>query len=221
MELIKNLIIHGLLKEVQISERSLRLNKKISLSYSKIDNQNKKDIANILYDLSYTEMVLALSRLYDKPYNKYPTRCLKRLYEITEEQNLMEDLSKFRKSSELNLHKFGFHPEFIDLLKRDSDQDYIIHSTAFFETKEINNPIVEHVEKLKTIRDKLLAHNEGLKIDTLVPYQMTHELIDHAKTVLSFFALTYAGIHLNGGAEFTTDHGSKKWEKIFERFTDK
>ncbi len=220
MEIIKNLIIHGLLKEVQISERSLRLNKKISQSYNKIDNKNKKDIAYILYDLSYTKMVLALSRLYDKPNRNYPTRCLKRLYEITEEHNLVEDLSKFRKDSELNLHKFGFHPEFIDLLKRDSDDEYILHSTAFFETKEINNPIVGHIEKLKTIRDKLLAHNEDIKIDTLVPYQMTHELIDHAKMVLSFYALTYAGIHLNGGSKFTTDHGSLKWEKVFGRFIE-
>lgn len=220
MEKIRNLIIYGLLKEIQISERSLRLNKKISQSYKRINDQNKKDVANILYELSYTEMVLALSRLYDQPDKRYPTRCLKCLYEITTKHNLVEDLSKFRKDSELNLHKFGFHTDYIGLLKSDSNKDYILHSTEFFKAKEINSPIAGHIDKLKTIRDKLFAHNEDIKIDTLVPYQMTHDLIEHAKTVLSFFALTYAGIHLNGGLEFTTDHGSKKWEKVFERFID-
>uniref|UniRef100_A0AB33KW74 HEPN AbiU2-like domain-containing protein n=2 Tax=unclassified Tenacibaculum TaxID=2635139 RepID=A0AB33KW74_9FLAO len=221
MNKIKNIIIKGLLKEVQIAERSLKLNEKISKSYSNIESQNKKDIAYIIYNLTYTEMVLALSRLYDEPSKKYPTRCLKSLYKITKEQNLSEELSKFRSESELNLYKFGFYPELIKLLKSDSNRKFIKHSTNFFEAEEINPPLVGNIQKLKTIRDKLLAHNEDIEIDTSVPYKMAYELIDHAKKVLSFFSLTYTGITLFIGNKFVTDIHSNKWEKMFEKFIDK
>ncbi|MCF7567544.1 hypothetical protein L3X37_04085 [Sabulilitoribacter arenilitoris] len=140
---------------------------------------------------------------------------------ITEDQDLTDDLSEFRLESELHLHKFGFYPEFIDLLKNGSKKEFIKHSTAFFETKEINNPLVEHIDKLKTIRNKLLAHNQDIEIDTFVPYKMTYELIDHGKQVLSFFALTYAGIHLKGGNEYITNRPSNEWGEIFEKFIEK
>ena len=75
MESIKNVILKGLLVDIKIAERSFRLNKKINELYNENLQPLKKSIATIMSDLSYTEMVLSLARIYDTPKN-YPTSVL-------------------------------------------------------------------------------------------------------------------------------------------------
>jgi len=218
MDEIQNIIKNGLVKDIAIAERCLKLNRKINRLHANTEDKIKKDISLILYDLSYTEMVLSLSRIFDTPSKKYPTRCLKKLHQIADQVDLTEELNKNKAESILNLQNFGFWPDFIDLLKESSDKQYIIRSTGFFESTEINEPIAGYISKLKTIRDKLLAHNEDVSLDTLIPYELSENLIEYAKNVVSFYYLTYCGVHLKAGNKYSLDHISVKWERDYERF---
>jgi hypothetical protein len=220
MNEIKNIIQEGLTKDIVIAERCLKLNKKISQFHNKTSDKIKKDISLILYDLSYTEMVLSLSRIFDIPDKKYPTRCIKKLHQIARQEILQDEIKKNKAESILNLKYFGFWSDFINLLKDSSDLEFIDRSTGFFESLEINEPIAGNIIKLKTIRDKLLAHNEDIDLDTLIPYKLTENLIEYAKNVVSFYFLTYCGIHLKPGNKYALDHISLKWERIYKNFIE-
>jgi len=70
-------------------------------------------------DLSYTEMVLSLARIYDTPNKKYPTRCLKKLYSIIKESDYQIALNDNKSESILNLPYFGFEPSVkLNILRR-------------------------------------------------------------------------------------------------------
>src|SRR5688572_19434782 len=99
MEKIKQIILSGLLKDVLISEKSFSLNREINKKYASIPKGIKAGISDILYDLSYTEMVLSLSRLYDNTNNRYPTRCLKQPYNCVKSEKYNIDISEFREEA--------------------------------------------------------------------------------------------------------------------------
>src|SRR6476661_3341549 len=92
METLKKIILNGVLKDVLLAERAYSLNKEININYSTIPKGISVDISNILYDLSYTEMILALCRIYDTPSKKYPTRCLKQIYKVIKEADYNLDI---------------------------------------------------------------------------------------------------------------------------------
>ncbi len=52
--------MEGLIKDLMIAESSYELNKQISLSYKSIKDNTNAEIAKILYNLSYTEMIEAI-----------------------------------------------------------------------------------------------------------------------------------------------------------------
>src|SRR5688572_26044251 len=87
MDTITKLLKTGPLKDLNIAERAFYLNRQINRSQKIIPQGIKSDISTMLYDLTYTEMVLSLSRLYDNPSKKYPTRCIKQLYQIVEQSD--------------------------------------------------------------------------------------------------------------------------------------
>lgn len=65
-----------------------------------------------------------------------------------------------------------------------------------------NNPLKNNIWQIKNIRNKLLAYNEEVKLDTLVLYETVENLLEHAKNVVSFYSLTYTGIRLKFGDDF-------------------
>lgn len=218
MEKIKQIILSGLLKDVLISEKSFSLNKEINETYAAIPKGIKASISDILYDLSYTEMVLSLSRLYDNTSKKYPTRCLKQLYSYVKSENYNIDISEFREDALFQLPSFGFNASFIEMFKDSSTTEFNKRTVLYFESLEMNEPLCSYINKLKEIRDKFLAHNEDIQIDTLLPYDNIKHLIKHAQDVIAFFAITYCGIHLKSSEGFYLSHSAKKWQRTYNRF---
>jgi len=219
MESIKNVILKGLLVDIKIAERSFRLNKKINELYNENLQPLKKSIATIMSDLSYTEMVLSLARIYDTPKN-YPTRCLKQLYSIIKKSNYQIALNDNKSESILNLPYFGFEHSTIELLRTSSDYDFIKRTTLRFKDLEYNEPLYSSITKLKEIRDKLLAHNEDAQVDSFINYNMFEKLLEHAKNVASFYAITYCGIRLKSGNNYYLADNTVKWENDFQRFIE-
>ena len=220
MDLIKDIIVKGLLGDLKIAERSFRLNKKIK-ELGKADLEtSKKDISEILRDLSYTEMVLSLARIYDNPNKKYPTRCLKRLYQVVKEADFQIDLKNYRSDSVLNLQYFGFDSIWIELLAKSYDIDFNRRTVGYFETQEVNEPLYSYIGKIKEVRDKLLAHNEDATVDSLIPYASFESLLEHAKNVVSFYSLTYTGIRLKFGSDYYLADSTRNWENMYQEFIE-
>ena len=220
MESIKNVILNGLLADIKIAEQSFRLNKKINELYNENLQPLKKSIATIMSDLSYTEMVLSLARIYDTPNKKYPTRCLKQLYLIIKESNYQIALNDNKAESILNLPYFGFEPSTVELLRTSSDYDFNKRTTVRFEDIEINEPLFSCITELKDIRDKLLVHNEDAQVNSFIDYNKFEKLLEHAKNVASFYAITYCGFRLKSGNNYYLADNTIHWENDFQRFIE-
>lgn len=220
MDSIKDVIVEGLLGDIGIAERSFRLNKKIKELGKNNLAITKKGISEILRDLSYTEMVLSLARIYDNPNERYPTRCLKRLYQVVKDADYQIDLKNHRSDSVLNLQYFGFDSIWIELLENSSDIDFNKRTVGYFETQEVNEPLYSYIAKIKEVRDKLLAHNEDAIVDSLIPYTSFESLLDHAKNVVSFYSLTYTGIRLKFRSDYYLADSAKSWENVYQEFVE-
>lgn len=217
METLRKIILHGVLKDVLLAERSYSLNKEINTNYSKIPKGVSVNISNILYDLSYTEMILALCRIYDTASNKYPTRCLKQIYKVIKEADY--DLDIPNKDDVLLQSPFFELPEnIIELLRKSSNKDFSKRAVDYFECEEINEPLARAFYNLKIIRDKLLAHNEDVPVDTLIRYNDIELLLKHAQNAISFFCLGYCGIDLKASERFYLSSSARKWEFSFKQF---
>lgn len=220
MESIKNVILNGLLADIKIAERSFRLSKKINELYNENLQPLKKSIATIMSDLSYTEMVLSLARIYDIPNRGYRTRCLKELYLIIKKSKYQIALNDNKSESILNLSYFGFEPSTVELLRNSSDYDFNKRTTLHFECIEYNEPLYSDIKKMKKIRDKLLAHNEDAQVDSFINYNKFEKLLEHAKNVASFYAITYCGFRLKSGNNYYLADNTVHWENDFQRFIE-
>ena len=219
METIANLIRTGLLKDLLIAERSFYLNRQINKSHKIIPPGIKSDISTMLYDLTYTEMVLSLSRLYDNPSRKYPTRCIKQLYQELRQINFEAEAKEPKIYALKELKHLNDSPEMFSLLLSQEGKEFNETLITYLETMELNNPIAPAVRKLREIRDKFLGHNEDIDLDTMIPYKSIETLIEHAKEVIAFFSAYYSGVHLTSGTgNFYLSHSSKHWASKFDKF---
>ena len=85
---------------------------------------------------------------------------------------------------------------------------------------EYNEPLYSSITKLKEIRDKLLAHNEDAQVDSFINYNMFEKLLEHAKNVVSFYAITYCNIRLKSGHNYYLADNTVNWENDFQRFIE-
>jgi len=220
METIIDIIKPGLLRDLHIAERSFTLNKQINLSQKDIPAGNKTQIAKMLFDLTYTEMVLALCRLYDNPSKKYPTRCIKQLYQLFKASDYQIEMKRSSVTALRELKHLLDFPEMFALLKSKIDADFNRTVVEYLETIEVNDPTFLSINNIKQIRDKVLEHSEAIQLDTSIPYENIEVLINHAKEVLSFFALCYSEVHLTKNGDFYLSHESLDWASDFKSFIE-
>lgn len=216
MEDIQNIILKGLLKDISIANRCLKLNYKIGQRLKVISSQTKRDMSKILYDLTYTEMILSLARLYDIPKKKYSVRCLGSLYKKIEQTNYCASINN-KKELFSNLLYFGIDEQFIALLKESDNQSFNRRVIAYYRSVE-GDTLSYQIKKLKEIRDKLLAHNEDIEVENAISYDLINSLLEHSKNVVSFFSLAYCGIHIKANDKYPLVSSAINWCRTYERF---
>ncbi len=123
METLKQIILKGVLKDVLLAERSYTLNSEINISRSRLPKGVDADISWILYDLSYTEMVLSLCRIYDTPNRSYRTRCLKQIYKVIEDCDYNLDIPS-REDVLLQSTYLDIPNNIIELLQKSSNREF-------------------------------------------------------------------------------------------------
>jgi hypothetical protein len=213
-------LLKGVLNDVLLAERSFSLNREINTSYPTMPKGVEADISWILFDLSYTEMVLSLCRIFDTPDKKYPNRCLRQIYKVIKDSDYDIHIQD-RNEVLLNCPFFDIHDIIVQLLHESSKKDFNKRAVDYFERKEIDDAIVTAIGKLKTVRDKFLAHNENVEVNTLVRYEYVEILLKHAQNAISFFYLAYRGINLKESGAFYLSTSSGKWRHTFKTFVKK
>lgn len=220
MEDLKDIITKGILQDIYLLEKAFELNKEINNCYKNVTVGIKRDISDILYHLTYTEMVMCLGRLIDSPNKKYPTICLKGLYSMLKTTDFGDTILEYRFDALRELLCFEGKTSFIDLLNESNSIDYKRRLLLHFEHQEMNEPIFQSIEKIKLLRDKTIAHRENIEIDKLLPYSDIEILLRHSKKVISILLLAFTGTHLSFNGDFYLSRDWNTWRLIYDKFKD-
>jgi hypothetical protein len=151
--------------------RNYAIYQKIARNHDVIINQNER--WNYLYaymqDCAKDNMIQLLGKIFDKSSKSYPTRSIYSVIKIArslefDEIKHQKELAKIVNGT--NAPKIGLG---------ESNKEYIVNLLTYI-TNQIENDYFEDVKKIKTIRDKIIAHNESINPIKLEDIQFFSEL---------------------------------------------
>lgn len=183
-ERLSRIIHNGLDVDIFLAERSYAMFKEIGLYADRIKEQAMiyGKFFYVTQESFRNQYVLAVARLYDKPNDKFETRCVHGLL------NFMQDnASQFpeileKRNTQIAMQSSGFSQLEISLVSNGTAEQVALmlveHYRAILGAP--GNLVI--LEKLKAFRDKILAHNEYIPEQISTPtYAEINELIRNAK----------------------------------------
>jgi hypothetical protein len=212
---ISDIILHGLVTDLYKTERAIIIHKEIGRNASIINSSNShiKQLLVLMQQFSFDEAILSLSRIYDTPSKKYPNRCVLNLIEllkgagdnappISEIDQTLEQMKFFR------MHELV--ERYINL------NDHILFTkylSKHFDFLYIQEDFQEKVKELKTIRDKILAHNEVGTDVKEIKWSTFDELISFVKMVIGIvgWAFLSTAYMSNGKHSLSEDAEREKY----------
>jgi hypothetical protein len=179
---LEDILKNGLVADVFRMERAYLLHKAIG---ERSDTFNSRDFGNFgeffgtVQQAMEAEAVLAVSRLYDRPHPKYPTRCLWSAIAILEESSeALPEIAEIYHTRQALLHLTD-DPGLLHSVQQGRDAFLLLFIPAvraILESADVRNK----VEALKYLRDKHLAHNEAAARGGPT-WEMLTDLIECAK----------------------------------------
>ena len=221
-EQIEDIIKNGFVNDIFRMESALFLLREIGGRSTDINAPQRGNYGELFFTIQralITEATLAIARIYDKPSNRYPTRCIKGVFkhlityanelpEIREPYQLVFSLKKRSVSNEL-LSSVNHSPEkFPRLFSEYCDS----------ELKQNNYSLA--IEKLKTLRDKRIAHNENNFVDAPTWDALT-ELLDFAKYVVGVLSWAYFSTAYTINGEYILTQDAKRPSYAMSRLLKK
>ncbi|NHJ87927.1 MAG: hypothetical protein FK734_20860 [Asgard group archaeon] len=192
---LKDILDKGLVTDLYKAERAIFVNKKIEENaiYINASESYSRQLFIYIQTLSFNEAVLALSRIYDTPDNRYPTRCLLQVIEILKDKNKEAPIVN-QTFQTINLLKHHSFPEI--LIKDIESQNYGNFARRFglvIESDYHDVKLQESIRDLRKIRDKVIAHNEAISKNILrqIPWSTFELLVDFAQKVIGLLGWAY------------------------------
>ncbi len=194
---LEDIIKKGLVNDIFKMEQSYELMKTIGDNSKQFNGGALSELKTLFVTIQnslQTEVILAAAKIYDKPSRKYQTRCLRGALQYLSDNAL--ELPSIKESIQLAKYlRFMKAPEY--LIK-----DALNQSTNFaqnFSNYIVNNLLKEPkrkvaLKKLKTFRNKVIAHNEKVntKIEIGGPtWRELKDLINISKNVVGVLGWSY------------------------------
>ncbi len=190
---IKDILETGIVSDLFKAQRSLYVHRIIGKHSKDINNamRYQREIFVLLQNLTFSDMTLALTKLYDKPNKHYPNRCILALIKVLKEY--AEDSPTIILDHQL-IETIGLHglPDFLinDIKIKDYSgftQHYALHLESMY-----NHPdLQQKIEELKSVRDKHIAHNEATTVQHRAQYKTFEDLISFCQPIVSVVGLAY------------------------------
>lgn len=190
---LQDLVTHGLIADIFKMERSYMLLKNIGTNAHVINAPGAGNFGELFGSIQValqTDVILAVTRLYDPPDKKYPTRCIRRLLDLMEENK--NELPKIREIYNLKneLHLIGMNKNAISLVDTD-ESAFALELVRHFRSILEDPLTIDIAKKLKNIRDKSIAHNEQCTQIQGPTWQGLERLIQHAKELVGVLGWAY------------------------------
>ncbi len=190
--------VNILRNDIHFAERAYLLYKQVGTYSTEIngpDGKNFGELFGVIQDSLKVDVIMSVARLFDKPKSisiyhllKYIEKNIKQLPEIIEKHMLFNEMKR--------------HPNifpFIDNNMKDDELSLVIVSCLHNELllKE------EYIKKVKSLRNKRIAHNDkAINIDKPT-WDMINELLTTAKITIGIIGWAYLSIAFMHNGEYT------------------
>jgi AbiU2 len=224
---LKDLTEAGLASDIFKVDRAyalLRTTGQHAETINKQQNGNFGELFGALQSALTTEVLLAVARIYDRPSQQYPTRCLKGILNYL--RNNKTELPTIREPHQLKLTLGGMNvpSEVSDLVDNDPSEFSVAFAT-FFEGVLDDPEMQDTLEKLKAMRDKSLAHNEVAYLLTGPTWESLEAMIHLAKGLVGVLGWAYlsTAYTINGEYVLTSDaeRPSRALARLFDQLYGK
>ncbi|GEM_PF-2163003 len=220
---IEDMVKNGLVRDIFKMERSLELVIKMIDRSSELDskgNGNFTELFSIIHSALKIDSLLAAARVYDTPSKKYPTRCLKGVLEYLSDNK--NDLPRIREPYQLQQHleTMNAPQELIMVIKNDPINFAPMFSLFVSSLLEYPSRL-DALDKLKQVRDKVIAHNEQTETISYPSIESLRDLINISKDVVGALGWAYfsMGYVINGEYILTDD--ARRSSVALNRLLDK
>lgn len=186
IEKIQDLQLQGIAIDIYRAELNFNIYLKIKNVWERLKDVEIEEQKLFVYlkDCAVEKTVLHLSKLYDNPHKKYPTRC------IEEVINVIEQNPEWLKTNFLTEKQWGdfvkCNQKTIQILSEFgviSLKTFIINLKAYLFKQKTENL---ELSKLKVWRDKVIAHNESTKIKPSLSDDEVQDFIAISKALFDF-----------------------------------
>ena len=186
LEKIQDLQLQGIAKDIYRAELNFKIYLKIKNVWERLKDIeiNEQKLFVYLKDCAVEKTVLHLSKLYDNPNKKYPTRC------IEEVINVVEQNPEWLKTHFLTEKQWGdfvkCNQKTIQILSEFGDislKTFITNLKAYLIKQKTEDL---ELGKLKVWRDKIIAHNESTEIRPSLSDDEVQDFIAISKALFDY-----------------------------------
>jgi hypothetical protein len=211
MSQLADVVNNGLVPDIFKMERAYDLLMVISENVSVLNSKEAGNFGGLFgaFQIALeTEAILAVSRVYDKPDNRYPTRCIQRALDLLEQHS--KDMPEIVEMHNTKLAcQFMGEGNAVLVALGQGREEFIASLVQYYRELLASAEDTSQIELLKNIRDKRLAHNESA-----VPIGPTWEslksLITHAQNFVGILGWAFFGtVYVHDGKYFLSDDAKR------------
>lgn len=209
---LAELVKAGAVTDIFKAERAYALLKTIGTNADAI-NASKKNLGElfgVVQDIAQTEVLIAVARLFDPPSKKYPTRCLRALLDDLDAkaEALPPIVEKWNLAKELT--RLAMDPADVARVQSESDVDVTRLIVGFLRERMEQPNIVDAVKRVRTLRDKRIAHNEDAHGINGPTWKAVLELLTFAKEVVGLVGWAYMStVYMHDGRYFLSSDAER------------
>jgi hypothetical protein len=204
---LKDYLLDGIAAEIFWADEAYALAEEIGKYVEQINTAGFGDLFGSLQTILSDRQTLSVTKMFDSPSRKYPTRSIPATLKFLEEHAGLWKVPQR-------------HVVHQALIEAGADSAHV----KLLSTVELTHGIVDHyrgalaklsqpLEALRQSRDKIIAHNEDIERSTLQrpTWGGAKSLVDYAKNFVSTIGFGYLSTHFGQGSSdyYLTDHARR------------
>lgn len=178
----------GILIEAFKSARNILIWKYIADEKEFLEKQNvyTKKLYSFLQLSAQTNFILSLSKLFDKPTNRYDTLCI--LFFLQQMKMDANDAAKIIEtaSTERILKSYDAPDFLIDAINNPNKSVFPKLFSEYYLSQYNSDQLQRDIASLKLLRDKSVAHNEAVE-DLRFEFEVADRLLNYVTEIISVF----------------------------------
>lgn len=201
-EALRGVIKEGAVTDIFKADRAYALLMVIGehADWINASKKNFGELFGVVQSIAQTEALISVARLYDRPSTQYATRCLNALLDELEAQAdaLPPIVEKWNLAEQLT--RLGMPDDAVARMDSASDGDLTRMMIAFLRDRMKQPSVVAAIRRVRTVRNKRIAHNEAVHSLRGPTWSAVLELLTLAKEIVGAVGWAYLGIaYMNDG----------------------